>query len=500
MVARSIISVLIIACLALVLPAVSAEGEAPPAAGKKKKEMSPKQLQAAADMAAAKGDFKGAMKFYKKLIAAKPTQLAYYKRANANAKRKEFRKAINDLGKAVELDPKFWKGYTTRAKNLVLIGQCEEAVADIDLVLAAKPKNKQAAKLKPDVDKCIQHLRTAASLEASRQWNAAKEELTKTLEIAYESNDLIVRRARTYMAMNDYQSVLVDTREVLQRDKNNMDAMAVRAEAFYLEGEHDVALTHLKEGLRLDPGHKVMKSKYKQLRKLLKLKEEADRLADEKQFLEAAEVLIQVVAVDPNNRGYNVRMRVAACKTYIAHADTLMEEPRIAVAKLAIEQCDIAIELDARHGEKNIAAYITRGDAKIAAEMWQDAINDMTEATNIDQSSREARDALNKAQTEKKKAERKDYYKILGVPKSADDRAIKKAFRKLAVLWHPDKHTGEEAKAAAEAEFTTIVEAHDVLSDEETRGKYDRGEDLEVKQQPRQHFHHQNGRQYHFNF
>lgn len=493
---KNTLSILLVACLALLSPcAVGAE-----AAAKATKDMSPKQLQSAADMAAAKGDFKTAMKYYKKLIAAAPTQLAYYKRANANVRRKEFRKAINDLGKAIELDPKFWKGYTTRAKNLVLVGRCEEAEADIKLVLDAKPKNKQAAKLQPNVEQCLQHLRTVTSLEASRQYNAAKEELTKVLEIAYESNDLIMRRAQIYMEMHDYQSVLVDTREVLQRDKNNMDAMAVRAQAFYLEGEHDVALTHYKEGLRLDPEHRVMKSKYNQLRKMIKMKAEADALGEEKRWKEAAEKLIEIVAVDPSNKNYIVGMRIAACKTYVAHADTLMDELRIEAAKLAIAQCDIAIDLDARYGEKNTGAYVSRGNAKIAAEMWQEAINDMTEATQIDPNSHEAREALNKAQVEKKKAERKDYYKILGVPKSADDRTIKKAFRKLAVIHHPDKHTGEEAKAKAEVEFKNVVEAHDVLSDQEARGKYDRGEDLEVPRNngPR-NFHFQRNSQ-HFNF
>ena len=45
-------------------------------------------------------------------------------------------------------------------------------------------------------------------------------------------------------------------------------------------------------------------------------------------------------------------------------------------------------------------------------------------------------------------AESADYYKMLGVPRTANDRQIKKAFRKLSVKWHPDKNTSEEAKVA----------------------------------------------------
>jgi DnaJ family protein C protein 3 len=50
----------------------------------------------------------------------------------------------------------------------------------------------------------------------------------------------------------------------------------------------------------------------------------------------------------------------------------------------------------------------------------------------------------------------------------------------LALVWHPDKHTGEEEKEKAEKQFQLIAEANEILSDDEKRGKYDRGEDVLV--------------------
>mmetsp|Transcript_21572 Transcript_21572/g.63677 ORF Transcript_21572/g.63677 Transcript_21572/m.63677 type:complete len:454 (+) Transcript_21572:43-1404(+) len=66
-----------------------------------------------------------------------------------------------------------------------------------------------------------------------------------------------------------------------------------------------------------------------------------------------------------------------------------------------------------------------------------------------------------------------DYYKILGVPRTASDRQIKKAYRKLALKWHPDKQPDEKAKEKAKDRFVKIANAYDVLSDEEKRRTYD---------------------------
>jgi len=75
----------------------------------------------------------------------------------------------------------------------------------------------------------------------------------------------------------------------------------------------------------------------------------------------------------------------------------------------------------------------------------------------------------------------KDYYKVLGVSKNATQDEIKKAYRKLAKKYHPDKNKGNKE---AEEKFKAIGEAHTVLSDPEKRKKYDQlGADWEQYEQ-----------------
>jgi curved DNA-binding protein len=66
-----------------------------------------------------------------------------------------------------------------------------------------------------------------------------------------------------------------------------------------------------------------------------------------------------------------------------------------------------------------------------------------------------------------------DYYEALGVARGASEDEIKKAYRKLALKWHPDRHP-EATKKEAEATFKRISEAYEVLSDPEKRSRYDR--------------------------
>ncbi|OMH84946.1 DnaJ-like protein [Zancudomyces culisetae] len=68
----------------------------------------------------------------------------------------------------------------------------------------------------------------------------------------------------------------------------------------------------------------------------------------------------------------------------------------------------------------------------------------------------------------------KDYYALLGVGKGATEDELKKAYRKMALKWHPDKHKGDKNKDVAEKNFKEVSEAYEVLSDPNKREIYDR--------------------------
>jgi molecular chaperone DnaJ len=66
---------------------------------------------------------------------------------------------------------------------------------------------------------------------------------------------------------------------------------------------------------------------------------------------------------------------------------------------------------------------------------------------------------------------KRDYYEILGVSKSASADEIKKAYRKVAMQFHPDRNPGDKA---SEEKFKEAAEAYEILSDQDKRAQYDR--------------------------
>ena len=65
---------------------------------------------------------------------------------------------------------------------------------------------------------------------------------------------------------------------------------------------------------------------------------------------------------------------------------------------------------------------------------------------------------------------KRDYYEVLGVDKSASAEEIKKAYRKMAIKYHPDKNPGDKE---AEEKFKEAAEAYSVLSDADKKARYD---------------------------
>jgi DnaJ family protein C protein 7 len=109
---------------------------------------------------------------------------------------------------------------------------------------------------------------------------------------------------------------------------------------------------------------------------------------------------------------------------------------------------------------------------------YDDANFDYQSAKDLDPNDNDIVLKIKEAKAQQKK-NKKDYYKILGLEKTASADDIRKAYRKMAVKWHPNRNNSgtEEEKKQAEKQFKLINEANTILTDPQKKQIYDNGGD-----------------------
>lgn len=121
------------------------------------------------------------------------------------------------------------------------------------------------------------------------------------------------------------------------------------------------------------------------------------------------------------------------------------------------------------------------------AENYDAAIGTLNKAKDLHPGAQQIKQLLQDAQIELKRSKTKDYYKVLGLTRDADELQIKAAYRKMVKQHHPDKaHKLGITKEDAEKKMAQVNEAYEVLSDPELKSRYDRGDDPNDHEQQRQ--------------
>lgn len=130
--------------------------------------------------------------------------------------------------------------------------------------------------------------------------------------------------------------------------------------------------------------------------------------------------------------------------------------------------------------ENYLKALLRRAKCYMDLGEYEDAVRDYERICKLDKN-RENKRLLQEAKVALKRSKRKDYYKILGVERNATENEIKKAYRKRALVHHPDRHANatDAEKKEQEKKFKELGEAYGVLSDPKKKARYDSGQDME---------------------
>ena len=250
--------------------------------------------------------------------------------------------------------------------------------------------------------------------------------------------------------------------------------------------------------LRTDPEHTAAKTLHRKVKKYTKSISDAEELEKARQWVAAAEKYSAAAELfEAPLEVWSLPLRVGLCKC----------RTRLRESKEAVKWCTRAYDADESSYEQLVAlaeAKILNGEEHQALQLYKTA-----QRTRF-RNSMQLHQKIQNLEAKIKRKAKVDYYKVLGVPRTATAREIKKAYHKLAMKWHPDKVEGDEAKEEASEKFKKIARANEVLGDEDTRQRYDRGEDVDDPNAqkgggdpfgggfPRQHFRHGGGQRFHF--
>ncbi|KAF7992847.1 hypothetical protein HCN44_005191 [Aphidius gifuensis] len=411
----------------------------------------------------AKGQFRDALTHYHAAIDGDPNNyLTYYKRGTVFLALGKAKQASQDWQKVLQLKSDFTPARLQRAHVLLKQAEFNEAENEYINVLNFEINNQEANDGLAKTRQAKYDYDDFELMVQNQDYHGAIDLLTKIIEVCPWSVKLRELRADFYIDYHDdITSAISDIRFTTKLVSDNTNGYYKLSSMLYRLGNVEDALKEIRECLKLDQDHKPCSELYKKIKKIYKNindASKAEELRDYNKCINSAKSLLNLEK-DMENVRYHGYHSICKCAK---DTDTT----------LSIKNCLEAVKI-----KKDEDILIDTAEAYLSAELYDDAIRTLNDALKIDSGNVKIKEMLQKAQQRQKMSESRDYYKILGVSRSATKREIIKAYRKAAQKWHPDNFQEGNEKKQAEKKFIDIAAAKEVLTDQEKRAKFDRGED-----------------------
>nr|KAF6460225.1 DnaJ heat shock protein family (Hsp40) member C3 [Molossus molossus] len=357
--------------------------------------------------------------------------------------------ALSQFHAAVDGDPDNYVAYYRRATAFLAMGKSKAALPDLTKVIELK------------MDFTAARLQRGHLLLKQGKLDEAEDDFKKV--VCVWDAELRELRAECYIKEGEPRKAISDLKAASKLKNDNTEAFYKISTLYFQLGDHELSLSEVRECLKLDQDHKRCFAHYKHVKKLNKLIESAEELIRDGRYTDATSKYESVMKTEPSVSEYTIRSKERIC-----HCLSKDEKP-----VEAIRVCSEVLQME----PDNVNALKDRAEAYLIEEMYDEAIQDYETAQEHNENDQQIREGLEKAQRLLKQSQKRDYYKILGVKRNAKKQEIIKAYRKLAMQWHPDNFQNEEEKKKAEKKFIDIAAAKEVLSDPEMRKKFDDGED-----------------------
>ncbi|XP_036612997.1 dnaJ homolog subfamily C member 7 [Trichosurus vulpecula] len=415
----------------------------------------------------AKKDYNEAYNYYTKAIDMCPKNASYYgNRAATLMMLGRFREALGDAQQSVRLDDSFVRGHLREGKCHLSLGNAMAACRCFQKALELDHRNTQAQQEFKNATAVLEYEKIAEMDFEKRDYRKVVFCMDRALEFAPACHRFKILKAECLALLGRYPEAQSVASDILRMDSTNADALYVRGLCLYYEDCIEKAVQFFVQALRMAPDHEKACLACRNAKALKAKKEDGNKAFKDGNYKLAYDLYTEALGIDPNNIKTNAKLY---CNRGTVNA-------KLRKLDDAIEDCTNAVKLD----DTYIKAYLRRAQCYMDTEQYEEAVRDYEKVYQTEKT-KEHKQLLKNAQLELKKSKRKDYYKILGVDKNASEDEIKKAYRKRALMHHPDRHSGASAEVQKEEEkkFKEVGEAFTILSDPKKKTRYDSGQDLD---------------------
>jgi DnaJ family protein C protein 7 len=377
----------------------------------------------------------------------------------------KIKNALYDLNKAVELSPKNTKYLKRLALLHLSIGNFGNAENLIQKCMNLEPRDTTHS---ADFNRVKEHINNYESLiefKGKEDWKRCEELCDKLNKEITDFTALKVIYVETLLENVKIQEALYFiVNKLTPEEKSSEEFEYLTCLALYYDGKYDKARSVLSILLQKIKDNEKLNSLWKILKEIESQKEKANEIFKAGKYQEAIESYNKLLELDPKNKSFNSTIYANKALCY-QKLNNMME---------ALRDINKSISLN----EKYMKAYVRRGNIYMALKMYDEARYDYQKVKESEPDNKEVVKLLEEAKKEEKKAKKRDYYQILGVGKEASQDEIRRAYKKLALKWHPDRNnTSEEQKKMAEKTFRDINDAYSVLSDTQKKQQFDMGSD-----------------------
>ena len=437
-------------------------------------------------------DYAGALEAFDHAVELDPqSYLTYFRRSTAHQALGRTKSALQDLETTVKYNPTFGKAYLQRARIELREGDFD--LAQKTLKNMEKHKAKSLEKDKDQANDLYEDIKRADSLQKrleiahSRSADECVKLADELLKLAPNSITARKQRAECSLARGNLDMATTDWARLARMSPSPELQLRLSLISYYILGTRDsqmqdAGLAHLKACLHDDPENKQCIRAHKQLRKIDKALNKARGFSDDSKWTAVISALkgakvggptvyeeVEKVLQDASSSG----ILPEAISNPTARSELLHEISGL-YCKSYIEQdlirkampwCEKLEKVD----PSNEYVLMAKGEQQMNDQNYEEAVRLFSQAAEHSEN-HSVRQRQVKAQKLLKQSKTKDYYKVLGVSRDADERTIKKAYRRLAREHHPDKGGDQE-------KMTQINEAFGVLGNAELRERYDNGDD-----------------------